>query len=40
MTEISGVEDNKVAAGQGVLHRVEAEAHGTDPITGSGYRRN
>ena len=40
MAELSGQEDKKEAAAQVVHHGVEAEAHGTDPITGSGYRRN
>ena len=40
MTEMSGQEDNKEAVAKADLHGLEAEAHGTDPITGSGYRRN
>ena len=40
MTEMSGQEDNTEAGAKADLHEVEAEARGTDPITGSRYRRN
>ena len=40
MTEMSGQEENEEAGAKADLYGVEAEALGTDPITGSGYRRN
>ena len=39
MTEMSGQEDIKEAVAEAVHPGVEAEARGTDPITGSRYRR-
>ena len=40
MAEMSDQEDTMEAGDQVVHHGLEAEAHGTDPSTGSGYRRN
>ena len=40
MTEMSGQEDNTEAGAKADLHGEEAGAYGTEPINGSGYRRN